>query len=127
VGGRAGVKRLTSVIVLAVTTIVGVGVATPGAHAISPPCRITPREYRQVRVATQHRLGMTRTFVKEMVGCGGKVVDYQSNGRHTLRTVHYKRTTPAGAIATIIYFDDRVELKCTGPNESCGAAIPPGG
>ncbi len=117
-------KRLTRVIVLAVTTIVSVGVSTSGAHAISPPCRITPREYRQVRVTTHNRLGMTRPFVREMVGCGGKVVYYKSNARDTLRTVNYKRTTPAGSIATIIYFNDRVEQKCAGPSESCGAALP---
>jgi hypothetical protein len=116
-------KRLTSFIVLAVTTIVSLGVSTPGAHAISPPCRITPREYRQVRVTTHNRLGMTRTFVKEMVGCGGKVVDSQSNARDTLRIINYKRTTPARSIATIIYFNDRVEQKCTGPSQSCGAAL----
>ena len=85
--------------------------------------RITPSEYRKVRVTTHNRLGMTRTFVKEMVGCGGKVVDYQSNARDTLRTVNYKRTTTAGSIATIIYLNDRVELKCTGPSQSCAAGL----
>lgn len=117
-------RRLASSVVLAVVTIASIGVATP-AYAISPPCRMTPHEYRQVRVTANHRLGMTRRFVKQMVGCGGKVVDYQSNSRDTLRTVAYQRTTPAGTTARIIYFDDRVDLKCTGPHEDCAGALAP--
>jgi hypothetical protein len=117
-------RWVTGAIMLAAIASSGVVAAAPGAHAISPPCRMTPREYRQVRPSTNHRLGMTRAFVKEMVGCGGKVVRVESNSRSTLRIVDYKRTAPVGAVARIIYFDDRVDAKCTSP-ASCDAALAP--
>jgi hypothetical protein len=79
------------------------------ASAVSPPCRMTPHEFRLVRVGNEVRQGMTRAFVKQMIGCGGKVVMYQDlGGSFTIREVQYKRTAPAGSTADILYMNDRV-------------------
>jgi hypothetical protein len=84
----------------------------PVAQADNPPCRMTPREFRNVRVADPPRKGMTRKFVQQMVECGGRTeyyVEYQ--GGYSYRVVSYKRTTPVGSEAYITYVQDRVESK----------------
>ena len=87
-------------------------VAAPAAHAENPPCRMNQREFRNIRVSSGDKRGMTRAFVQQLVGCGGKTVVYQEyGGGYTYRIVTYKMVTPADAVAQIVYFQDRVQSK----------------
>lgn len=84
----------------------------PAAGAVNPPCRMTPREFRNIRLEGAGKRGMTRRFVQQMIGCGGKVISYQRiGGDFSLRQVEYRRTAPVGTVAEITYFNDRVEGK----------------
>jgi hypothetical protein len=110
-----------------VVLVVGaLGVLTaPAAGAISPPCRMTPSDFRNVRTGTEHRQGMTRKFVKHMIGCGGKVTMYEDFGDgFAMRQVEYKRTAPVGTVAWILYIQDRVMGKGWG-TQSSGVSVSP--
>jgi hypothetical protein len=112
---------------LGIATAIAVGalgIAAPAAHADNPPCRMTPREFRNVRVDSFPKRGMTRKFVQQMVGCGGRTEYYvEYPGGYSYRVVSYKRTTPVGAIAYLTYAQDRVESKAWSVNGS-GAGFP---
>ena len=115
---RRGISVALAVGALAVLT-------APAAYADNPPCRMTPREFRNVRVANYPKRGMTRKFVQQMVECGGKTVFYEEFGGYSIRQVTYRRTAPAGSVAWIMYTNDRAEAKGWATSDT--AVLPPFG
>lgn len=114
---RRGLPVLVAVGALGVMT-------APAAHADNPPCRMNQREFRNVRVASGDKRGMTRKFVQQMIGCGGRTVVYQEyGGGFSYRIVTYKMTTPADAVAQIVYVQDRVESKGWSRDGTSGGPI----
>jgi hypothetical protein len=114
--------RLGIALVLAAGALSVVG--APGAYADNPPCRMNPREFRNVRVENYPRKGMTRRFVQQMVGCGGRTEYYvEYGGGFSYRLVSYKRTTPVGSEAYLVYVDDRVQQK-SWSTEDVGPGFP---
>ena len=115
--------RLALSVALAVGALNVVG--APAAHADNNPCRMTPREFRNIRVGSFPKRGMTRKFVQQMVECGGKTEYYvEYEGGYDYRLVSYKRTAPVGSEAYITYVQDRVESKAWTADGSLPGGIP---